>query len=168
MIVRAISFALLALLASASPAAATMTLGRLPLATVTAESGRIVHATVADVRSDVDESGAPATWVTFDVQRTLKGSAATRVTVKQFGRGANELGHLPGTPGYARGEEVVVFLRRESARGFTSPVGLADGVYRVTTRDGRRTARTADASGGDKDLDAFLAEVEGLVAAQRK
>jgi len=64
MIMRRISTALLlayALCADASPAAATMTIGRLALATVTRESGRIVHATVTDVRSEKDESGTPAT-----------------------------------------------------------------------------------------------------------
>ena len=30
-----------------------------------------------------DESGLPATWITFDVARTLKGESATTLTIKQ-------------------------------------------------------------------------------------
>lgn len=148
----------------ASRASATMTLGRLPLATVTSESGRIVHATVSDVRTGEDESGMPATWITFAVRRTVKGAAASEVTIKQFGRSDQVVGRIPGQPSFTKGEELVVFLRPESRRGFTSPVGLEDGVYRVTATDGRRTARTP---GGDaKDVDAFLADVERLVTEQ--
>ncbi len=150
----------------ARPAPATMTLGRLALATVTSESDRIVHATVAAVRSGNDDAGTPATWVTFAVRRTVKGPATAEITIKQFGRGEQALGRVPGQPPFAKGEELVVFLRPESRLGFTSPVGLDEGVYRVTTTDGHRTARAAD--GDAKDVDAFLADVERLVAAQRR
>jgi hypothetical protein len=155
-----------ALAGTARPAAATMSLGRLPLATVTSEAGRIVHATVADVRSGNDAEGTPATWVSFTVKRTVKGAAAGAITVKQFGRSDQAIGRVPGQPSFTKGEELVVFLRPESGRGFTSPVGLADGVYRVSTRGGARTARAAD--GAAQDLDAFLADVERLVAEQRR
>jgi hypothetical protein len=154
-------------LAFAAPAAATMSLQRLPLETVTSEAGRIVHGKVTDVRSGTDESGTPATWVTFDVTRTLKGERAARVTVKQFGRADGAIGRIPGVPLYAPGEEVIVFLRPEGARGFTSPVGFEDGVYRVTAPDGRRTVHNG-AGDTRTDVDAFIAEVERLVAAQRR
>lgn len=165
----ALAWTLIVLLLSiaASPSSATMTLGRLPLTTVTSEAGRILHGTVVDVRSDADESGAPATWVTFEVRRTLKGADAPRVTIKQFGRSTDGIGRVPGLPSYVKGEEVVVFLRPDSARGFTSPVGFDDGVYRVTTSDGARTVRSAG-NETRRDVEAFLDEVARLVAAQQR
>src|SRR5215510_10681166 len=114
------------------PAAATTLLRRVPLELAAAEAVRIVHATVVDVHSDRDEWGAPATWVTLEVARTLKGAVPHHLTIKQFGTaeplGDGSLTRIPGLPRYVVGEEVVLFLRADSARGFTSPVGLGQGV----------------------------------------
>jgi len=160
--IRSVIAAVAATLAVGAPGAAMMTRGPLPLVTIAYEAGRIVHGTVSDVRSGIDESGTPVTWVTFDVARTLKGPHAARVTIKQFGRSDIALGRIPGMPTYAPGEEVVVFLRPESRRGFTSPVGLDGGVYRVREEAGRRSARNGN---GDTrpNVDAFLDDLERLV-----
>jgi len=69
---------------------------------------------------------------------------------------------VPGLPRYAVGDEIVVFLRGESRRGFTSPVGLAQGVYRVERRGGHASVRDDGVTRGRRDLDAFLADVGGL------
>jgi len=154
-------------------AEATMLLQRMSLESVTAEAGRIVHGTVTDVRSGRDERGIPATWVTLDVARTVKGSRVTHLTMKQFGTmeplADGAIGSVPGLPRYRSGEEVVIFLRTESAHGFTSPVGLQDGVYRVRTEGADRMLRGPDsdarATAPPQKVDAFLDRVETLVRA---
>jgi hypothetical protein len=149
-------------LAIATSAGATMMVKRLSLDQVAAEAQRIVHGRVVEVRSGRDEHGAPATWVTLDVERTLKGSAGGRLTVKQLGAADplpdGGLAVIAGLPRYAVGEEVVLFLRGDSARGFTSPVGFGQGVYRVDRTDGRALVRR-DLPGASEPLDAFLSTV---------
>jgi hypothetical protein len=150
---------------SVVPARATMMLRRLPLEAIAAGAARIVHGRVIDVVSGRDASGMPASWVTIDVDRPLKGASAGPLTIKQLGAmeplpdGA--VGAVAGLPRWRRGEEVVVFLRGESRRGFTSPVGLGQGVFRVRPVRGRRTVRS-DTGEGAEELDAFLERVQKL------
>ena len=152
----------------AIPAAATTRVRSLPLASIVKESGHILVGSVIDVRSGHDPQGAPATWITLEVSRTLHGPATQRFTFKQFGVAEpladGTLGRVPGMPEYQVGEEVVLFLRRESGRGFTSPVGLAQGVYRVDREHGAPLVR---GSGGPEALDGFLDRVRGLAGPER-
>lgn len=108
---------------------------RLTLAEVTNEATRIIHGTVTVSTSGRDQSGAPATWTTIAVARTVKGTVGATLTIKQFGVAGplpdGAITRFPGMPRYAVGEEVVLFLRADSRRGFTSPIGLEQGVYRV-------------------------------------
>ena len=152
-----------------------MMLQRLSLEAVTAEAGHIVHGTVTDVRSGRDERGIPATWVTLEVARTVKGTHAPQLTVKQLGTteplSDGAIGGVPGLPHYHSGEDVVLFLRTESVHGFTSPVGLQDGVYRVRTEGTQQLLRGPD--GGARDaapaqgVDAFLDRVETMLRGGR-
>ena len=150
--------------------AEALSLRRLTLAERVAESGRIVHGTVVEAVGGRDEAGIPATWITVDVARTLKGAAERRVTFKQLGRSdraddGNVL-RIADLPVYHVGDEIVLLLRTPSRRGFTSPVGFADGVYRVEHASG--TARVREpADDGSKALDALLAEIAALVRDQR-
>ena len=138
---------------------------RLPLEEVTQQADRIVHARVVAVQSGRDESGLAATWVTLEVQRTLKGAATGQLVVKQFGAATpladGAVARIAGLPAYAPGEEVVLFLRAPSGRGFSSPVGLGQGVYRVRG-SGQRRMVAADLSGKQEALDAFLSKVATL------
>jgi hypothetical protein len=149
-----------AMVVAAAPPLPATTIRRMPLARVARDAARIVHATVVDVRSGRDASGLPATWVTLDVARSLKGRAARRLTIKQYGAATpladGTLARVAGLPRWEPGEEVVLFLRAESRLGFTSPVGLEQGRYRVG-----RGARAR------RDLDDFLAEVERLAGESR-
>jgi len=137
-----------------------MVVERLSLERVTHAAARIVHGTVLEVRSARDASGLPATWITLDVVRTLKGPHAERLTIKQLGVAApladGTITRIAGLPQYHVGEEVVLFLHGVSTRGFTSPVGLGQGAYRV----GRGARVRSDAGpGASRDLEDFLAEV---------
>jgi hypothetical protein len=169
---RRLVFAAAVVVAAAAPARATMMIERMSLDRITREAGRIVHGTVTDVRSGRDESGLPATWVTLDVARTLKGHATTQLTFKQAGVTEplpdGTLARIPGLPRYTVGEEVVLFLRGESAHGFTSPVGMGQGTFRVSRRAAVAEVRTELGSehdrGGKLSLDDFLSAVSTLAA----
>ena len=152
-------------LAIAARAPATM-VTRMALDGVTREAARIVHATVVAVRSGRDQSGLPATWVTLDVVRALKGPRTRQITVKQYGTATpladGTVTRVAGLPSYKVGEELVLFLRGESHLGFTSPVGFGQGKYRVARRGPRPRVRRDLPDGSSQDLDEFLAQVEAL------
>ena len=150
---------------SARPLSATM-VERMDLAQVAREAASIVQGTVRAVESGRDEAGLPATWVTVAVARTVKGAAGTELRFKQYGVAApladGTVTRIPGLARYAVGDEVVLFLHGESARGFTSPVGLAQGVYRVHRANGRAVVRD-DLGGPPRSLEAFLADTAARV-----
>jgi hypothetical protein len=157
--------AIAAVLFIAALADAATLVRQLPLEEVTQQADRIVHARVVAVQSGRDASGLAATWVTLEVKRTLKGAGAEQLVVKQFGAATpladGAVGRIAGLPAYAAGEELVLFLRAPSARGFSSPVGLGQGVYRVRGSAQRRTV-AADLSGKQEALDVFLSKVATL------
>lgn len=100
--------------------------------TVVNGSAGIVHGRVTDVRSELVEPGRTIqTFVTVDVIRTLKGAATGTVVFSvpngQVGRYRRV---VVGAPEFARGDEVVVFLRG-SAPAVPALFGLGQGVYRV-------------------------------------
>lgn len=172
---RILSVTIALLVAAAAPASATMMVKPMSLDQITAEAARIVHGTVTEIRSDRDESGLPATWVTIEVARTLKGRAAPRFTFKQVGLSEplpdGTMTRIPGMPRYTVGEEVVLFLRGDSARGFTSPVGLGQGAYRVSRGRGRPEVKSdlgaGGGPGGKVSLDDFLSAVSTLAASPK-
>ena len=186
-------FALAALIAVGllGGAASAMTLLPLDLAQLTGEAGRIFVGRVEDVQSGHDSNGLPAVWTTFAVDAALKGPAVDHVTLKQLGTtfggaGAPVVPHA-GIPRYQRGEAVVLFVHPESTLGFTSPVGLGQGCFRILDRDGRqltendvgnrnlaietRSARTLGATGDTGSspaplpLETLLGRVRALVDA---
>ena len=110
---------------------------------MTERAGRIISGRCLRVRA-VEESGIglPATEVTFQVDRTLKGKAGDLLTIRQPASlpGAGEA-RILGLPRFRPGEEVILFLYGESASGLTSPVGLGQGKFTVfTDKAGRRWA----------------------------
>ena len=163
------ALALAFVLGTAVPRADATVVLRLPLARMAREAGRIVHGTVVEVRAGRDEAGLPATWVTLAVARTVKGPAVRHLTLKQFGAAEplpdGTVGRIAGLPRYAVGEEVVLFLRPESGRGFTSPVGLGQGTYRVSRGAAGARVRRDTPGATTRDLGAFLADVERLAVA---
>jgi hypothetical protein len=142
----------------------------LPLAfpDVVARADRIVHGTVVDVASGRDADGIPATWVTLDVSESLKGEAERRFTFKQLGVATpladGTMLRLPGLPRPRPGDEVVLFLHRPSGRGFTSPVGLGQGFYRVEANAGSRRVARSVGPDAPEPLAKFLDRVRAAVA----
>ena len=153
-----------------APAGAMTLVRRLPLEEIATTAAHIVHARVVEVASGRDVSGVPATWITLEVDRPVKGAQPGRYVIKQIGAADplpdGAVSAVAGLPRYRPGEEVVVFLRGESQRGFTSPVGMGQGVYRVRSVRGRRAVRS-DAGDADQDLDEFLDRVGRLTGTSR-
>lgn len=91
------------------------------------------------VESRRDERGVPVTYATFVVVEAIKGQLDAKVTIKQIGSQAPGPLYLPDLPRYAVGEEALLFLHGTSPYGFTSPVGLQQGKWRVVrSRSGKR------------------------------
>jgi hypothetical protein len=162
--VRWIGATLALVLAAVAPSAA---LDAIPLAfdEVVARADCAVHGTVAEVVAGRDADGIPATWVTLDVAECLKGEVGPRLVFKQAGVAVplddGALLRIPGLPRYRVGDEVVLFLHRPSGRGFTSPVGMGQGLYRVERRGNERVVRASPPAAGAESLPVFLDRVRG-------
>ena len=139
-------------------------------------------------RTEVDAaSGLVVTYTTFEVRDVLKGSTAATHEIKQVGGalpGDGPQYRVLGVPKFEVGEDYVVFLAGVSTMGFSSPIGLAQGRFKVdgqgnlrrlgNGRDFRDMARRMrpDMAGGakpvrDMDLDEFKQLVRGHLGAKR-
>jgi hypothetical protein len=153
----------LALCLPAAPRAHADLTQPLALADLTRAAGTIVVGRVVAVRagSHPRYRHVPVTFVTVRVAETWKGQPGRTLTFMQFGHAAATelpLAHTPGRmaiarlgdlPTYAEGEEILLFLRRPSHAGLTSPVGGLTGRLGVLREagTGRETVR-----GGLADL----------------
>ncbi|MEO6027951.1 MAG: hypothetical protein ABIR79_13890 [Candidatus Binatia bacterium] len=175
------------LCATTGGAAWAMSVMPLDLAALVAEAGSIFVGRVERVDTGRDAGGLPAVWTTFTVTQTLKGGAGDHVTVKQlgatFGGPDTPIAPHPGLPSYTPGESVVLFVHPASTLGFTSPVGLGQGCFRIRERDGETVVendvgnrtltgdvasartRAGSAVAAPLPLEAFLGHVRTLVAA---
>jgi hypothetical protein len=155
--------AALVLIASMARPGRAMDVLPLALDEVVDRAGAIVHGTVVDVAPGRDADGVAATWITVEIAECLKGDAWGRITFKQLGTSEplpdGAILRVPGLPRYDAGEELVLFLHEPSARGFTSPVGLGQGVVRVEAKSGERVVRSRRAPAGAEALPVFLERV---------
>ena len=98
------------------------------------QAGIIVHARVVSTESGRDpRTGMPATWTTLEVNENFFGATATTVRYKQFGGEVDEIvTPTPDIPRLKAGEELILMLYPPSKQtGFQSPVGMAQGVFRI-------------------------------------
>ncbi len=111
-------------------------------------SQRIFSAVCQSVSSGFDENNLPYTRYSFQVTDSIHGVANQQVVViKQFGlaepiqldNGVTRVSRIEGMPRYVPGQEYLLFLNQESKLGFSSPIGLIQGAFRV---QGRGTSRT--------------------------
>jgi hypothetical protein len=125
------SFAVLALLLAASPAAASITVA-LDLAELVAASEAVVVATVVDRRSQWDSERRIVTDVTLRIDDTMKGhyGRGEDIVVRRLGGAIGDLGmRVEGEPTFSDGERAVLFAERVGAH--LRPVGMSQGVLRV-------------------------------------
>jgi hypothetical protein len=112
------------------PAGARATMVRaLTLAELVGHAERVVVGRCLDAHETTDpRTGLPITEVTLAVTETLKGPAESRLVFRQLGDRRR-----PGpAPSFAVGEDVLLFLGRESASGLTAPVGFEQGRVPIT------------------------------------
>ena len=118
------------------------------LADLVGHSQRIFSAVCQSVSSGFDENNLPYTSYSFLVTDGIHGVANQQVVViKQFGlaepiqldNGLTQVTRIEGMPRYVPGQEYLLFLNQESRLGFSSPIGLLQGAFRV---QGRGTSRT--------------------------
>ena len=93
-----------------------------------------------DVRVESDPTlGVDVTVARFRVQRSVKGTAGSTITVRMPWLGGTAI--PTGVPSFERGDEVVLFLYGESAIGMRAPVGLGQGRFRIVAdKQGRSMA----------------------------
>lgn len=93
----------------------------------------IFSGTVTEVRGGLDERGDIVTWTTFRVEIPVRGVMPGSVTIKQFG-GKTEKGmmYLEHMRYFVEGEQVLVMLYPASELGFTSPIGMGQGAWKVS------------------------------------
>ncbi len=104
------------------------------------QAGVIVHGRVIATETGRDpRTGLPATWTTLEVREDFYGASGSTVRYKQYGGEAD--GMMTPTPDIPRlrtGDELILMLYPPSKKtGFQSPVGMAQGVFRIG-----QTART--------------------------
>ncbi len=135
------------LLFMTTPSGAT-SLKVMNLADLVGHSQRIFSAVCQNVSSGFDENNLPYTSYSFLVTDSIHGVANQQVVViKQFGlaepiqldNGLTQLTRIEGMPRYLPGQEYLLFLNQDSRLGFSSPIGLIQGAFRVR---GEGTSRT--------------------------
>ena len=110
----------------------------------------IFHGQCIEIHETEDPStNLPATFTMFRVLQVVKGELTDTFTIKQFGGSSSAGGatiKIPGTPRFEMGKEYVVFLPAASQLGFSSPVGLSQGVFNIMLD---QQGKTAVSSGRD-------------------
>lgn len=100
-------------------------------------SGMIFTGVVSQARGGTDEHGELVTYTTFKVERAVRGVPPEGVTIKQLGGESGGLGvRLEHMRYFREGERVLVMLYPVSQLGFTSPVGMNQGIWEISN-DGR-------------------------------
>lgn len=117
------------------------------------------------------QSGYIATFTEFKVLDLIKGKAGDSHTIKQIGGELNSQNtalRIHGVPKFSHGKNYVVFLPAASKLGFSSPLGLHQGSFSVTTvnneqivGNGRMLTDQAIAAPNNKNIQLPLAVTAG-------
>ncbi len=137
-----VGIAILIVSFSVGQSKATMVLS-VNLEQMTETADRIFLGTVQSVEDAYDSDGRWCQFVTFSIIETYKGNLSSNLKIKQVNSKPTDTDDetivrstmFQGVPQYKVGEEVVVFLHGDSPIGFTSPVGLSQGAFRVVKDD---------------------------------
>lgn len=123
--------------------ASAVSLRPLDIAQLTTQAELVIHGRVISQEVTLDEtSQRVVTFTTFEVIDTLKGTTGETHRIKQLGghlSGSDTVHRVPGVPRFVDGEELIVFLPAVSRLGFSSPIGLTQGNYRITRKHGSAT-----------------------------
>jgi len=107
-------------------------------------AGTIFIGSVVETRGVLDERGDPVTHTTFRVEQAIKGTSSATFSIKQYGGKTSTVTMLLNHMRYFRqGERVMVMLYPASRLGFSSPVGMDQGVWSVENNLVQRVTREA-------------------------
>ncbi|MEO8506593.1 MAG: hypothetical protein ABI593_03085 [Betaproteobacteria bacterium] len=138
----------------AAPTAGAMSVLPLELDRLIAGASTIVHVRCAGNAVQADPVVGVATVTTFVVLDRARGGGDNTFQLRQAGgehHGVAVDFHLPN---FRPGDEYVLFVPAVSRLGLASPVGLTQGVFGVTLRDGVREV------GRGRDLARLLAGIK--------
>lgn len=125
-----------------TPSAGATTLLPISLEQLSTRAALIFYATVTSNQVKKDEqSGQIATITEFQIIEVIKGNAAAKHTIKQLGgklKNKNTNLRIHGIPEFTEGQSYVVFLPKKSKHGFSSPLGLQQGSFAVSTVNGEK------------------------------
>lgn len=101
-------------------------------------SDRVFLGRVVAVEKEYDSRiGTNIVTYSFSVSEGLKGiEDGETVQVRQVSENSDGISPISGLPSYRKGEEVILFLHRDSRLGLTSPVGLSQGVFHTVELPG--------------------------------
>jgi len=119
------------------------------------------------VEEITEQGNRQATLYGFSVLESMKGNLGKQVTIKVSGwsqGGRGERRSIPGMPTFEPGEEVLLFLTRPNDNGFSAPVGLYLGVFRLQPdpTGGQQAVNGIDNMGLLTGLDAGQLEQAGV------
>jgi hypothetical protein len=125
--------AVLALLLLAPIAGSTQVV-RLSLPDLVDRAALVVEGRCLSVKTERDARGVIVSEVSLYVDRGRKGAQDGQVLTFQMPGGelAGKRLMIPGLPTFAPGDEVFLFLTEPSLRGWRMPVGLGQGLYRMS------------------------------------
>ncbi len=133
------------------------------IAALTDEAATVIHGKVisATVEPDPGFANITTVLVTMSVQDVLKGSAEKTFTFRQVVWDFRERSNAAG---YAKGQEMLLFLRPPSRYGLTSPAGLQQGRF-IVQRVAAGRAMAINGAGNQGLLDNLEqgARVRGVV-----
>jgi hypothetical protein len=131
---RAVSALLVGILCAIPAGAGAMRVLPVNLEGLVEGAGVIFDGTCLSVDYKTDEQGILATYTTFEVHRPWKGEVPQTITIKTYGgRQGSLITVVPGLPTFSPGQRVLLFLNPASKIGFTSPVGMGQGSFKIFT-----------------------------------
>jgi hypothetical protein len=106
------------------------------------EADRIVQARVVSARVEPHPQyrHLATVLVTIAVDDTIKGSPAKQITYRQFIWDKSDKASLAG---YRKGQQLLLFLSKETAEGFTGTAGLNQGRMAIRSANGRSFVHAA-------------------------
>jgi hypothetical protein len=127
---------------------------------------RIVQGQVVSARVEPHPqfSHLKTVLVTLRVEDTLKGTPAKTLEFRQYLWG---LDAVSGAAGYAKGEDLLLFLNPVSRYGLTSPVGLDAGRFRIERQNDQTVAVNGKGNAGLFHSTQQRAQKSGVALSQR-
>jgi len=97
------------------------------------QAADIFQGEVTNVKCDYDQLHNFVTYTTFKVLSRSKGANDTELTIKQYGGSVNGRQiYLDHIRYFKKGERLFLMLYPKSRKGYSNPVGLNQGVWKVT------------------------------------